>query len=62
MKMADRIAAQEALYRQRMAELAAWKRTQPCKDKGGEVRGDGGCLRCEADAGEACRDHTAGGR
>jgi hypothetical protein len=55
-KKADRVAADQALYRHRMAELAAWKRTQPCKDKGGEVRHDGGCLRCEADAGEACKE------
>lgn len=57
MKKADRIAADQALYRKRMAELAAWKRTLPCKDKGnGEVRGDGGCLRCDADAGERCKE------
>jgi hypothetical protein len=57
MKKADRIAAEHALYRQRMAELAAWKLTQPCKDSGNPAcRGDGGCLRCDADAGEACRN------
>jgi hypothetical protein len=59
-KKADRIAAEQALYRQRMAELAAWRLTQACKDSGNvEVRGDGGCLRCEADAGEACRGPEA---
>lgn len=57
MKKADRIAAEQALYRKRMAELAAWKLTQPCKNSGNvQVRGDGGCLRCDADAGEVCRD------
>ncbi len=27
----------------------------PCKNNSPYVRGDGGCLKCEADAGEACR-------
>ena len=33
----------------------AWQQTQPCKDQQRLVRADGGCLRCEADAGEAGR-------
>jgi hypothetical protein len=28
----------------------------PCKNKSPYVRADGGCLRCDADQGEACRD------
>lgn len=28
---------------------------QPCKNKSKFVRIDGGCLRCDADHGEACR-------
>lgn len=59
MRRADKIAADQALYRQRMVELRTHKLTQPCKDKGGEVRGDGSCLRCDVDSGEACRDPTA---
>ena len=27
----------------------------PCKNRSRVCRGDGGCLRCDADAGEACR-------
>ena len=27
----------------------------PCKNKSQYVRADGGCLRCDADQGEACR-------
>jgi len=61
MKRADRIADRQALYRKRMTELAAFRRTQPCKDRDGEVRGDGSCLRCDAENGEACRDPTAEG-
>lgn len=29
----------------------------PCKNESPHVRLDGGCLRCAADQGEACRDY-----
>jgi hypothetical protein len=28
----------------------------PCKDESKYCRGDGGCLRCDADVGITCRD------
>lgn len=31
------------------------KATQPCKNEQSLCRSDGGCLRCDADVGEACR-------
>jgi hypothetical protein len=31
---------------------------QPCKNEQEFCRPDGGCLRCNADAGEACREIT----
>lgn len=30
----------------------------PCKNESTYVRGDGGCLRCDADQGETCRGET----
>lgn len=29
----------------------------PCKNESPYTRQDGGCLKCEADAGEACREN-----
>lgn len=47
-----RAAAAEAL-----AAFHRWRlETQPCKDRQAFVRQDGGCLRCDADAGEICRE------
>jgi hypothetical protein len=37
------------------ARLRQFKRGQPCKNKQPLCRSDGGCLRCDADAGETCR-------
>ncbi len=31
------------------------KRSLPCKNESKFARSDGGCLRCDADCGEACR-------
>jgi hypothetical protein len=36
-----------------------WDATHPpCKEQSKFVRADGGCLKCDADAGEACRKPT----
>lgn len=35
--------------------MRKWRLSQPCKNKSAECRHDGGCLRCDADAGEVCR-------
>lgn len=35
------------------------KANLPCKDESVYVRHDGGCLRCDADAGVACRKRVA---
>jgi hypothetical protein len=56
---ARQISEQEAL----VSKLAAIEELVPeweleaatCKNRGGACRADGGCLRCGADAGEACR-------
>lgn len=39
-----------------MAEYRRWQQTQPCKNEQPLCRTDGGCLRCDADAGEVCQD------
>jgi hypothetical protein len=43
----------------RVYDLRERERRQklPCKNKSRECRHDGGCLRCDADAGEDCRAH-----
>lgn len=51
-----RIALIRAREGERHAAAAAGE--PPCKERSRLVRGDGGCLRCDADAGEACREKT----
>lgn len=52
--------ARDRLYRENFAAFNAWRKaTQPCKGHGSAVRADGGCLRCDADAGEICREPDA---
>lgn len=48
----------DAEYSLRMdSELRKFRASQPCKNSGNvECRHDGGCLRCDADAGEVCRE------
>lgn len=42
--------------KRRLEAYEAYRLTQPCKDQQSLCRSDGGCLRCDADAGERGRN------
>jgi hypothetical protein len=47
---------EEKEWRAKAEKLIPHVEDEPCKNESRYVRDDGGCLRCDADAGVACRD------